>query len=73
MLVNTKKAAEQTGLSQYELRRGFRQGRYPAIVIGSGEERRTLRWNVELLQRVLFQEFELGDENDKKVTLIHGS
>lgn len=64
MLVSTKKAAELTGLSQYELRRGFRQGRYPAIVIGSGDERKTLRWNVELLQKVLFQDCMKSEINE---------
>ena len=72
MLVNTKKAAELTGLSQYELRSGFRQGRYPAIVIGSGDERKTLRWNVELLQQVLFQDCMKTDNKSVYKEVLHG-
>ena len=49
MLVSTAIASKHTGLSQYELRRGYKQGRYPAIVIGEGEERMRLRWNLDTL------------------------
>lgn len=31
MLINTKQAAELTGLSEYELRYGFKRGLYPAL------------------------------------------
>lgn len=50
MLVTTKVAARETGLSEYELRAGFRQGRYPAIEIGNGERAKRLRWNLDLLR-----------------------
>lgn len=50
MLMNTKQAAKATGLSEYELRRGWKEGKYPALVIGRGDERRRLRWNLEALQ-----------------------
>ena len=52
MLVTTKQAAEATGLSEYELRRGWKEGRYPALVIGRGDERR-LRWNLEALEEAI--------------------
>ena len=56
MLVTTKAAAEATGLSEYELRRGWRSGVYPALVIGRGDERRRLRWNLEALQAAILRE-----------------
>lgn len=49
MFVNTKSAARLTGLTEYELRMGFKQGRYPALEIGRGTRRRSLRWDVEKL------------------------
>ena len=53
MLVTTKEAARATGLSEYELRRGFLEGKYPALVIGRGDQRRRLRWNLEVLQAAI--------------------
>lgn len=53
MFVNTKTAARILGLSQYELRRGYKQGIYPAVQIGGGGERKTLRWDVDLLRETL--------------------
>ncbi|MCR4885457.1 MAG: hypothetical protein K5919_00895 [Clostridiales bacterium] len=56
MLVTTKQAAKATGLSEYELRRGWKEGKYPALVIGRGDERRRLRWNLEALQAAILKE-----------------
>ncbi|MBQ6960158.1 MAG: hypothetical protein IJP78_04165 [Clostridia bacterium] len=56
MLVTTKQAAEATGLSEYELRRGFLEGKYPALVIGRGDQRRRLRWNLEALQAAILEQ-----------------
>lgn len=53
MLVNTKTAAKETGLSEYELRRGFLEGKYPALVIGRNGERSRLRWNLDALQAAI--------------------
>ncbi|MBE5782504.1 MAG: hypothetical protein E7329_04215 [Clostridiales bacterium] len=53
MLVNTKEASRITGLSEYELRRGYLEGKYPALVIGRGDQRRRLRWNMEALQEAI--------------------
>lgn len=53
MFVNTKTAARILGLSQYELRRGYKQGIYPAIQIGCGDERKTLRWDIDILRETL--------------------
>ena len=49
MLVNTKQAAKATGLSEYELRRGWKEGVYPALLIGQGDQRRRLRWDIDAL------------------------
>lgn len=35
MLISTKQAAELTGLSEYELRYGFKRGLYPALEVGA--------------------------------------
>lgn len=56
MLVNTKEASHVTGLSEYELRRGFLEGKYPALVIGRGDQRKRLRWNLEALQTAILQQ-----------------
>lgn len=53
MLVTTEQAAKAVGLSQYELRRGWKEGRYPALVIGRSEQRQRLRWNLEALQNTI--------------------
>lgn len=53
MLVNTSKASQVTGLSTYELRRGFKEGIYPALEVGRGDRRRFLRWDIGILQEAL--------------------
>ena len=58
MLVSTKRAAEVTGLSEWELRRGWKAGRYPALVIGNGGDRPRLRWNLEALLAAIEQQMD---------------
>lgn len=53
MLICTKKAAELTGLSEYELRYGFKRGLYPALEVGRGSRRKSLRWDPEVLQQAI--------------------
>lgn len=53
MLVTTREAARITGLSAYELRIGFKQGRYPALEIGRGDRRKTLKWDIDVLNQHL--------------------
>lgn len=53
MLISTKQAAELTGLFEYELRYGFKQGVYPALEIGRGSRRKSLRWDAEVLQQAI--------------------
>ncbi len=48
--VNTREAARETGLSEYTLRQGFKQGLFPALEIGRGSRRRSLRWDLDVLQ-----------------------
>lgn len=53
-LLTTAEAAAATGLSQYELRLGAKQGRYPVILLGSADKQfRKMRWNLDALQEVL--------------------
>lgn len=60
--VNTQEAAQMTGLSEYELRAGFKQGRYPALEIGRGSRRRSLRWDLDVLRAAL--EAQMFSERD---------
>ena len=53
MLVSTKKAARELGLSEYELRRGYLEGKYPAIEIGVGKRAKRLRWNIDLVRATI--------------------
>lgn len=53
MLVSTKDASIDVKLSEYELRIGFKQGRYPAIEIGQGERAKRLRWDLDLLREAI--------------------
>lgn len=53
-LLTTAEAAAATGLSQYELRTGAKQGRYPVILLGSSDKQfRKMRWNLDALQDAL--------------------
>lgn len=53
MLICTKKAAELTGLSELELRNGFKRGLYPSLEVGRGSRRKSLRWDPEVLQQAI--------------------
>lgn len=53
MFVTTKEAAKLTGLSEYTLRLGFKAGEFPALEVGRGSRRRSLRWDIEALHAVL--------------------
>lgn len=62
MLVSTSEASAGTGLSEWELRRGFKEGIYPAILIGRGNRARRLRWDLELLQESIRRRMTKEDE-----------
>ncbi|MBE6011328.1 MAG: helix-turn-helix domain-containing protein [Lachnospiraceae bacterium] len=49
-------AAKQTGISEYSLRMGCKQGRYPHIVIGGIGTRRKILIDIDLLEQYLKQE-----------------
>ena len=53
MFVGTEEAARAVGLSEYELRMGFKAGKYPALEIGRGSRRRALRWDLDVLRAAL--------------------
>ncbi len=58
-LLTTKEASLATGLSEYELRLGAKQGRYPVLWIGSENSYyRRMRWNLEILQEALRRQME---------------
>lgn len=53
-MVNTKEAARAMGISEYSLRLGYKQGIYPALLIGSKDSKvRRLRWNLDALQEAI--------------------
>ena len=62
--MSTEKASEATGLSCFELRRGFKQGIYPALLIGTGGKRPRLRWRLDLLEAAIESEM-LRRENEE--------
>ena len=68
MLINTRQASELTGLSEYELRYGFKQGLYPALEVGRGSRRKSLRWDPDILQQAIRDAMcarkAVGDEDD---------
>ena len=55
-LLTTAEAAAATGLSEYELRMGAKDGRYPVIMLGNPSNKfRKMRWNLETLEASLLQ------------------
>lgn len=62
-LLTTEEAAAATGLSQYELRRGGKEGRYPVILCGSPSMKfRKQKWNLEALEAAIRQQMEKQPE-----------
>lgn len=61
-LLTTKEASLATGLSEYELRLGAKQGRYPVLWIGSADSSfRRMRWNLDVLQEALRRQMEMPE------------
>ena len=69
MLVKTKKASENLGVSTYELIRGYKTGRYPAVMIGKGGRGSKLLWDVDLLREVLQREM-MQDQQERLKAMI---
>ena len=67
-LLTTEQAATATGLSAYELRVGFKNGKYPALVIGAGGKRPRLRWRLDLLIEAIEQAMQ--EKQDAEETMI---
>ncbi len=64
-LLTTKEASQIFGLSEYELRRGFKAGIYPAIQIGNGSQKyKKIKWRYDLLEETLKKhEWDKREEN----------
>lgn len=69
MLLTTNQAAAATGLSEYELRMGWKAGRYPALVIGNGGNRPRLRWRLDLLQAAIEKAMIEQDKAEEKAII----
>ena len=64
-LLTTKEAAQATGLSEFELRLGAKQGRYPVLLIGSQDSSfRRMRWNLEALEEAIMKQMDLGKDTE---------
>ena len=56
-LLTTKEASLATGISEYELRKGAQEGRYPVMLLGSEKNKfRKRRWNLEMLEEAIKQQ-----------------
>lgn len=63
-LLSTEEAAAATGLSQYELRMGAKEGRYPVHLGGSADKRfRKMKWNLAALEDAIRQEMNYRGED----------
>lgn len=62
MFVSTNEAVKATHLTAWELRNGYKAGRYPAIEIGNGKRAKRLRWDLDLLQAAIRQQMEEGQK-----------
>lgn len=53
-MLSTEEASIATGLSQYELRIGAKDGRYPVVMCGQpGNKFRKMKWNLAALEAAL--------------------
>lgn len=58
-LITTREASRITGLSEYELRMGARQGRYPVILVGDDDcKMKRMKWNLTALERALQEQLD---------------
>lgn len=65
-LLTTEQAAQATGLSQWELRAGWKSGKYPALAIGSGGKRTRLRWRLDLLEAAIVKAMQEQEHEDEQ-------
>ncbi len=58
-LATTEEASIHSGLSQYELRKGGDEGRYPVIRLGNPKNKyRKRRWNLDALDEAISRQME---------------
>ena len=63
-LLTTVEASKATGISQYELRKGGDEGRYPMIRLGNEKNKyRKRRWNLEKLEEAINKQLDHAHEN----------
>lgn len=67
MIVGIKKAAEITGLSEWELRIGAKQGKYPFYRPGSGKANAPYKFDIDLLVEVIKKECIKNAEEQKEL------
>lgn len=64
-MLTTKEASLATGLSEYELRLGAKQGRYPVLWLGSPDSSfRRMRWNLTMLQESIRRQMEAAADQE---------
>ena len=64
-MLTTKEASLATGLSEYELRLGAKQGRYPVLWLGSPDSSyRRMRWNLTMLQESICRQMEAAADQE---------
>lgn len=64
--MNIKEAARQVGLSEWSLRAGIKQGKYPYIKVGIGRGR--IFVDIDMLEKALEQE---AQDNQKRQAEIY--
>ncbi len=72
-LLTTDEAAAATGLTAYELRLGFKAGKYPALRIGRGGCQPRLRWRLDLLEAAIEKAMLEQEKADEKAILADWS
>ena len=65
-LFSTKETAKKFRMSEYELRKGWKEGRFPAYEIGSGRGTR-LRWNLNLLEMAIMEQMQNAQASRREV------
>lgn len=67
--VSTADAARETGISEYALRMGWKQGIYPAILIGPNDRGGRLRWDLDLLNEAIRNQM-ISQLNEQQKAMI---
>ena len=53
-LLTTAEMAKEKHISEYELRKGAKEGRYPVVMLGSPSSKfRKMRWNPDVFDEVM--------------------